>query len=213
MYLATKPSKLRRRLRRRRGDRRRSPRANLRDRAAPTARSSRRGRRTSPSVAAAQRRSALAHRRGRCHREAGARAERGNGLEQPRRWPTEVTPRSFRSSAVSLAAPLRRSRSRGMPARNAPRPNSAASRRYPSFSVPASGDRTVAGPTSPAGCRSPSADGEHQVLIRRPGPHHIRLCRIGLGLSRIAIQHLGARADNHHVRARLDPIVAGLFFH
>jgi Bacterial regulatory helix-turn-helix protein, lysR family len=41
--------------------------------------------------------------------------------------------------------------------------------------------------------------------------HHIRLRRIGFGITRIAIQHLGARADDHDMRASPDPIVAGFF--
>ncbi len=49
-----------------------------------------------------------------------------------RRCPTEVTPRSFRSSAVSSAAPLRRSRCRGTPARIARARASAANLRHPS---------------------------------------------------------------------------------
>ncbi len=84
MYLATKPSKRRTASATQRGDRRRSPRAVPRDRAAPTAPSNRPGRRTSPSAAVAPRLE-LGRAGPRC-RTSGAAAgpvrKRGNRVEQ-----------------------------------------------------------------------------------------------------------------------------------
>src|ERR1700730_15468919 len=89
--------------------------------------------------------------------------------------------------------------------------------------IPASSSRTryfpdslsfpaTAQPAEPAPATSRSMDRQHQVFIWRSGPHYIGLRRICLGGTGIAVQHLGARSDDHHMRARLDPIVARLFF-
>jgi hypothetical protein len=49
------------------------------------------------------------------------------------------------------------------------------------------------------------------MLVLRARPHHIEPRWVRLRIARITIQHLSARADDHHVCAGLNPIVAGLF--
>jgi len=49
-----------------------------------------------------------------------------------------------------------------------------------------------------------SSHRNHQVLIRRTRPHHIRLGRIGIRRPRITYHRLHSRTHDHHVRAGLE---------
>src|SRR5215469_14873110 len=51
------------------------------------------------------------------------------------------------------------------------------------------------------------------MLVGRAWPHHIGFCGIGFGIPRIGRKHaLGLCPHDHHMRACLDPIVAGGLF-
>jgi hypothetical protein len=129
-----------------------------------------------------------------------------------RRSPTKLMPRSFRSSTSGSTVSRPRSCSRERPARTARGPDSAASRQCPS-SRPRGRDRACRRTRRRHGLGMPSADRQHQMFVHRSGPHHIRLRRIGLGLSRIAIQHRGTGSNDHYVRPGFDSIVVGFFLH
>ena len=50
------------------------------------------------------------------------------------------------------------------------------------------------------------------MLIRRPRPHHVGLRRIGIRHSGKARHLFDGQTDDHQVRARLDPMIAGRWF-
>src|SRR5207253_7711674 len=48
----------------------------------------------------------------------------------------------------------------------------------------------------------------HQMLVRAARPHHIWFLRVRLSVSRVSLHHcFGLTPDDHHMRARLDPVV------
>lgn len=44
-----------------------------------------------------------------------------------------------------------------------------------------------------------SPDRDHQVLVRGPRPHHVRLRRVRIGVFRVARHFFHSRSDDHHV--------------
>src|SRR6185437_10999060 len=60
----------------------------------------------------------------------------------------------------------------------------------------------------PAVNRHPSLHRHHDVLIWRPGPHHVWRARIRISALRIQIVEALVGTDDHHVRSGLDPVIA-----